>query len=167
MELFPTQSWATFAPYVNLPSSWVTIPPGWRTEPRPTWTVCSRLLGPCQWLKCCVPVSASGFWTLHPWTRACSPGWPSADWLRTWVPRCTWLPCLWTQTWGIYQPVWIKKKTTFSDVCQRSVTPCLWSTPSNICLTHPGNLVRHLKTTIQLSSDLSSLLVQVVQLWED
>lgn len=38
---------------------------------------------------------------------------------------------------------------------------------SNICLTHPGNLVRHLKTTIQLSSDLSSLLVQVVQLWGD
>lgn len=31
-------------------------------------------------------------------------------------------------------------------------------------LTHPGNLVRHLKTTIQLSSDLCSLLIQVVQL---
>lgn len=31
-------------------------------------------------------------------------------------------------------------------------------------LTHPGNLVGHLKTAIQLSSDLCSLLVQVVQL---
>lgn len=92
-----------------LTSSWVTVPPGWRTEPRLTWTVCSHPLGPCQWWRCCVPVSASGFWTLLPWTRACSPGWPSADSLRTWALRCTWPPSLWTWTWETYQPVWNRK----------------------------------------------------------
>ena len=44
----------------------------------------------------------------------------------------------------------------------QSILETILSPPQT--LTHPGNLVRHLKTTIQLPPDLCSLLIQVVQL---